>query len=108
MFRGVYKLKEHRCVDILDDEIRGTLDNSSDKVEATSHRLIESKALGWVAVRIICLVAPLSLNVGTRTPCQDGLECHHPAPQLTHKQVKPISSQDWSSGWVKCSGDILE
>lgn len=28
---GVYKLKECRLVDILDDEIRGTLGNSSDK-----------------------------------------------------------------------------
>lgn len=27
----VYKLKEPRCVDILDDEIRGTLGNFSDK-----------------------------------------------------------------------------
>lgn len=28
---GVYKLKECRLVDIPDDEIRGTLGNSSDK-----------------------------------------------------------------------------
>lgn len=28
---GVYKLKECSLVDILDDEIRGTLGNSSDK-----------------------------------------------------------------------------
>lgn len=28
---GGYKLKEHHAVDILDDEIRGTLGNSSDE-----------------------------------------------------------------------------
>lgn len=28
---GVHKLKERHLVDILDDEIRGTLGNSSDK-----------------------------------------------------------------------------
>lgn len=28
---GVYKLKERRLVDVVDDEIRGTLGNSSDK-----------------------------------------------------------------------------
>lgn len=34
---GVYKLKERRLVDVVDDEIRGTLGNSSDKA-ARPHR----------------------------------------------------------------------
>lgn len=86
MVWGVYKLKERRRVDILDDEIRGTLGNFSDKAAPTPRRLIESKALAQVAVRIICLVSPLSLNAGASTPCQDSLNRHPPAPEHRHKQ----------------------
>lgn len=87
MFWGVYKLKEHCCVDIFDDEIRGTLDNFSDKVDPTPQWLIESKALPPVALRIICLLEPLSLNLRTWTPCQDRFSRSHTEPQLTHSRV---------------------
>lgn len=94
MFCAVYKWKEPCCVDIVDDEIRGTLDNFSDEVESSPRCLIESKALGWVAVRIICLVAPLGLNVGTRTPCQDtSLHNQPPTNKPNHY------SQVWSTSW---------
>lgn len=39
--------------------------------------MIESKALAQVAVRIICLVSPLRLNVEASTHCQDSMKPHH-------------------------------
>lgn len=96
MFCAVYKWRERCCVDIVDDEIRSTLDNFSDEVESSTRCRIESKALGSVAVRIIRLVAPLGLNVATRTPCQDTTPHHQ---RLTNEPNQ--QSQVWSSDWVK-------
>lgn len=33
--------------------------------------MMESKALAQVAVRLICLLGPLRLNVGASPPCRD-------------------------------------
>lgn len=93
MVWGVYKLKERRRVDILDDEIRGTLGNFSDKAAPTPRRLIESKALAQVAVRIICLVSPLSLNAGASTPCQDSLNRHRPRQSTDINKVIQTKSE---------------
>lgn len=43
---GVYKLKECHLLDILDDEIRGTLGKSSDKADPTVNDRIKSTCTG--------------------------------------------------------------
>lgn len=74
----MYKLKECRFVDAPDDEIRGTLGNSSDIAVQTLGWMIESKALEQVAVRIICLVSPLGPSVGASAPRQDSMKLYCP------------------------------
>ena len=72
---GACNLKEFHLVDILDDEIRSTLGNSSDKAGQAQMRMIESQAFAWVTVGIICLVSPLKAE----RHCVDSLPRSHEA-----------------------------